>query len=154
MRVYFAHPCFTEDQRALKKAFLDRLSPLIEGSGIEIVDPFDYTPVIEDNPEKKLELAEDIKRECIRLLESCDVVLALVDFDDTGTAFEVGYAHAVGKPVILISSGECSSANAMLLGAAKAVIERVLDVSQVEKLALLLKWFRKRRGDGNFSPGA
>ncbi|MEM3484410.1 MAG: nucleoside 2-deoxyribosyltransferase [Candidatus Methanomethyliaceae archaeon] len=153
MRVYFAHPCFTEDQRALKKAFLDRLSPLIEGSGIEIVDPFDYTPIIEDNPEKKLELAEEIKRECIRLLESCDVVLALLDYNDTGTAFEVGYAHAVGKPVILISSGECSSANAMLLGAGKAVIERVLEGSQMERLALLLKWFEKRGGDGNFSPG-
>jgi nucleoside 2-deoxyribosyltransferase len=61
--------------------------------------------------------------------------------NDTGVAFEAGYAHAVGKPVILISQENCSAANAMLIGAAKVLIDHVLDESGMEKLVGMVKWF-------------
>lgn len=122
--------------------------PLLESSGVEIVDPFEHTPVCEDDMEKKLQLSEEIKRRCLELLESCDLIMAPVDFNETGTAFEVGHAHAVGKPVILISAAECSRANAMLLGAAKFAVDSVLESHGIEKVASVLRWYSVRKGDG------
>lgn len=35
-------------------------------------------------------------------IENCDVLVALIDEKDTGTAMEIGYAKALGKEVILL----------------------------------------------------
>jgi nucleoside 2-deoxyribosyltransferase len=135
MKIYFAHPCFNEEQIEFKKQFLSKLSAAFKNSGhgndIIIVDPFDYAPNIEGDIETKLNLAEGIKIECIRLLEECDIIVALVDGNDTGVAFEAGYAHAVNKPIILISQDNCSSANAMLIGSAKVMIDQVLEEGEI-----------------------
>lgn len=142
MKVYFAHPCFNNAQEAFKTEFLGKLSSaLFHRQDIIIMDPFDHTPNIEGDREKKLKMAEDVKIECIQLLEECDVVIALVDGSDTGVAFEAGYAHAVNKPVILVSQGDCSTANAMLIGAAKMMFDNILDKEQMKKLAGMLEWF-------------
>jgi nucleoside 2-deoxyribosyltransferase len=128
MKIYFAHPCFNEEQREFKKQFLPKLSAALSqtqyGNDISVVDPFDYAPDVEGDIEVKLEMAEGIKIECIRLLEECDIIIALVDGNDMGVAFEAGYAHAVNKPIILISQENCSSANAMLIGSAKVVVNK------------------------------
>ena len=86
-------------------------------------------------------MAESIKIACIRLLEACDIIFALIDGNDTGVAFEVGYAHAVGKPVILISQENCSAANAMLIGAAKVLIDQVLGESGLERLMGMIRFY-------------
>jgi len=145
MKIYFAHPCFTDKQRDFKKQFLpqfsDALSNTQYGNDISITDPFDYTPNVEGDIEIKLEMAEDIKTECVKLLEESDIVIAFVDDNDTGTAYEIGYAHAVNKPVMLISQENCSSANAMLLGSAKAVVNNVLEDEQIKRLVSLILFF-------------
>jgi nucleoside 2-deoxyribosyltransferase len=73
MKVYFAHPCFTEDQRQFKKEFLARISAALsetrDGNEISVLDPFDNTPNVEHDTGAKLEMAERITLECIRLLE-------------------------------------------------------------------------------------
>jgi nucleoside 2-deoxyribosyltransferase len=142
MKAYFAHPCFDDTQKAFKTEFLSKLSAaLTNRNNILIIDPFDHTPNIEGDTETKLKMAENVKIECIRLLEECNVIIALIDGDDTGVAFEAGYAHAVNKPVILISQQDCSAANAMLIGAAKMMVDNVLEREQIEKLAGMLEWF-------------
>ncbi len=145
MKIYFAHPCFNEDQKAFKERFLSLLKTALSqtehGSDITIIDPFDYAPVIENDLSAKAEMAEYIKIECIRLLEESYLVIALVDDNDTGVAFEAGYAHAVNKPVILISSDNCLKANAMLLGSAKAVVNDILDEEQIKRLSSLILFF-------------
>ncbi len=149
MKVYFAHPCFNDKQKKFKTEFLNRLSFLTNRSNIVIIDPFEHTPNVEDLPigrqgdiETKLKKAESIKIECIRLLEECDIIVALVDGDDTGVAFEAGYAHALNKPLILISEKTSSTANAMLIGAARAMIDNVLDEEQMRRLVDTLLWYR------------
>ena len=145
MKIYFAHPCFTDKQREFKKQFLSKISATLKNSGhdndITIIDPFDYAPNIEEDTETKLNMAESIKIECIRLLEACDIIIVLIDGNDAGVAFEAGYAHAVNKPLILISQGDCSAANAMLIGSAKAMIDNVLGESGMERLVGLIKFF-------------
>ena len=138
MKIYFAHPCFTEEQKEFKKVFIQKISAALKNSGhdndVNIVDPFDYAPNIEGDIETKLNMAERIKIECIRLLEECDIIIALIDGNDTGVAFEAGYAHAVNKQVILISQDSCAAANAMLIGSAKVMIDKVLGESGMEIL--------------------
>ena len=145
MKIYFAHPCFTEEQREFKEQFLSRLRGRLQESGcgkdIIIVDPFDHTPIVECDPDEKLKMAEKIKIKCLALLEECDAVIALGDWNDTGTAFEAGYAHAFNKPVILISKENCSAANAMLIGASKVLIDHVLEESGLDRLAGIIEEF-------------
>jgi len=145
MHIYFAHPCFNDSQERFKKEFLERLRTALGqtdyGSAIAIVDPFDDTPNIEGNRETKLKLSRTVKETCLRMLEECDIVVALVDDGDTGVAFEAGYAHAIDIPVILISKANCDEANAMLIGAAKERVDNILDEGQIEKLARMFEWY-------------
>ncbi|MCX5814260.1 MAG: YtoQ family protein [Proteobacteria bacterium] len=145
MKIYFAHPCFTPEQREFKKQFLSKISAGLMQNNLNndiiIIDPFEHTPVIEDNTETKLKMAETVKIECIKLLEECDIVVAITDDNDTGTAFEAGYAHAVNKPIILISQESCSSANAMLIGSAKVMVNNILEDSGMEKLIGMIRFF-------------
>ena len=145
LKIYFAHPCFTEEQKELKEQFMEKISISLTlkklNNDIIIIDPFEHTPVIEDDIKTKMQMAETVKKECIRLLEECDIVIAFVDDNDTGVAFEAGYAHAVNKPIILISRESCSSANAMLIGSAKAMIDKFPEESGIQKLIALIKLF-------------
>jgi len=145
MHIYFAHPCFNDSQERFKKEFLERLRSALGqtnyGRAIGIVDPFDDTPNIEGNRETKLKLSRTVKETCLRMLEECDIVVALVDDGDTGVAFEAGYAHAIDVPVILISKANCDEANAMLIGAAKERVDNILDEGQIEKLARMFEWY-------------
>jgi nucleoside 2-deoxyribosyltransferase len=145
MLVYFAHPCFNEKQEHLKREFLEKLNHSLatieHGRKITIIDPFLHTPNIEGDREAKVMMSETIKSSCIRLLEDCDVLLALTDGDDTGTAFEAGYAHCMNIPVILIAGDITDTANAMLLGAAAERIDHILEDSQMAILTHMLEWF-------------
>lgn len=145
MKIYFAHPCFNERQRDFKKIFLDKLFSALSQtpykSEISIVDPFEFTPNVEGCIETKLKMAETIKTECIRLLAESDLVMVLVDDNDTGAAFEAGYADALNKPAILISKDNCSAANAMLIGAANVAVNNILEDEQIARLTGLIKFF-------------
>jgi nucleoside 2-deoxyribosyltransferase len=134
MKVYFAHPCFHEEQQQFKGEFLRRLREAT-GNGTVIVDPFEYAANVEHSVEEKLRMSGRIKDVCLELLRECQVLVALVDWNDTGTAFEAGYAHSLGLPIILISRTECASANAMLIGAASARYDNIRGEDQVSALA-------------------
>lgn len=150
MRVYFAHPCFTEEQERFKGEFLRRLMERLAARGLSrdigILDPFLHTPNVEGDVETKLAMAEAIKTSCIGLLEDCDVVMALTDDDDTGTAFEAGYAHSMDIPIILISSATCATANAMLIGAARNRVDNVLLDAGVDTLVDMLECLHSSKG--------
>jgi nucleoside 2-deoxyribosyltransferase len=145
MKVYFAHPCFNEAQKAFKTEFVRKLcTKLMEserGKLIDIIDPFKFTPNIEGDLETKRKMSKSVKTTCLNLLEDCDVIIALVDDNDMGTAFEAGYAHSLNKPIVLISQAACDKANAMLIGAAKASFDNILDDGVIGELAAMLEWF-------------
>jgi nucleoside 2-deoxyribosyltransferase len=147
MKVYFAHPCFSGEQERFKREFLKKLTgrfdQMEEGDeDILIMDPFLNTPNVECNRDLKVAMSEEIKTACLRLLEECEAVVALADGDDTGTAFEAGYAYCMKVPVILVSEATCDTANAMLIGAASARFDNVLDDAQIEELARTLQNLR------------
>lgn len=145
MYIYFAHPCFNDSQERFKTEFLEKLRAELEqteyGKAVGIIDPFVDTPNIEGNRETKLKLSHLVKDTCLKMLEECDMVVALIDDGDTGVAFEAGYADARGIPVVLISRSDCADANAMLIGAAKERFNNILDDGQISKLARMLEWY-------------
>ena len=157
MKVYFAHPCFTAEQENFKTEFLAKLYEILgrseEGRSIAIVDPFVFSPTVEGDTDEKLRLCGEIATTCLRLLEESDVLIALVDGDDTGVAFEAGYAHCLNIPVFLVSGARCDRANAMLLGAAKERFDFVLEEDGMEGLARLLTWYRLTLKNRPASPG-
>ena len=136
-RIYFAHPCFNEEQKSLKKAFLEALRKSLEKSGLEndfaLIDPFDYSPNIENNPSLKRNVSRSIKEVCIRILRGSDVLIALADWEDSGVAFEVGVADTALIPVVLVAhKADPGKMNAMLLGAASAVIDDIMRPGRID----------------------
>jgi nucleoside 2-deoxyribosyltransferase len=151
MQVYIAHPAFTKHQREFKEKFFaglrDRLEKIEGCRSVELVDPFDYSPNVEDDIQEKVARSKEIKKSCLDLLDQCALLIAVLDGDDTGTAFEAGYAYRMNIPVILVSAGSCDASNAMLLGAAHARFDNVLDELQLTLLAGLIEWhYLSRKG--------
>jgi hypothetical protein len=114
---------------------------------------FDDTPNIEGNRETKLKLSRTVKETCLRMLEDCDIIVALVDDGDTGVAFEAGYAHAINIPIILVSKANCDEANAMLIGAARERIDNILQEEQIGKLARMFEWYYISKERYSHEPG-
>ncbi len=149
MKIYFAHPAFTKDQKTFKQAFLRAFTGALKkrcaaGKTLlpEIVDPFDHAPDIENSGADKTALAGAVASICCRLLDDCDLVVALMDDDDAGVAFELGYAYAHSIPAILVSRTDAAEgANAMLTGTARASVSRVMDGSRVRTLVDLVCGF-------------
>ena len=144
MYVYIAHPAFNDSQRAFKERFFRELREHLAGlkhcAAVTLIDPFDHAPDVEGDVEEKIARAREIRESCLELLERCSLLIAVVDDDDTGTAFEAGYAYHMGIPVILVSKDLCHRSNAMLLGAAHARFDQILDPFQLSLLAGLIEW--------------
>ncbi|MDB5301686.1 MAG: NAD(P)-dependent oxidoreductase [Phycisphaerales bacterium] len=111
MRIYLASPLgFSEAGRAFNAG---TLIPLIERLGHEVLDPWQLTdpasiesirqmPFGADRKEAFRKLNAEIGRANAQAIDRCDAVLAVLDGVDvdSGTAAEIGYACAKGKPVI------------------------------------------------------
>ena len=111
MRVYVASPLgFSE---AWRMFYADRLLPAVRAAGHEPVDPWALTSGAEiaavagmpEGPARRAAwrgLNERVAARNADAIDSCDAVLAVLDGTDvdSGTAAEVGYACARGKPVV------------------------------------------------------
>ncbi|MFW6161927.1 MAG: nucleoside 2-deoxyribosyltransferase [Planctomycetota bacterium] len=94
--VYLAAPLFTQAERAWNRALADRLQRQV---GCTVILPQDFGPCDEAASE---ESHEAIFRRCLDGVDRCDALIAVLDGADadSGTAFEMGYAHALAKPLI------------------------------------------------------
>jgi nucleoside 2-deoxyribosyltransferase len=144
MKIYFAHPAFTPEQINFKQKFLQKLQDCFEANRIargiptpEIIDPFSYTGNIgNQNLDRAISFMD------CRLLTTCSLILAVTDHDDTGVAFELGFAYAHHIPAILISKNHSAhEANAMLTGAANAIIGDILEAKNIQALTEVIHGF-------------
>jgi nucleoside 2-deoxyribosyltransferase len=111
MRIYLASPLgFSEAGNAF---FYDKLVPLLQGLGHEVLDPWRLTdrqrietvaamPYGEQRRDAWRRLNSEIGQNNEAAINRCDALLAILDgIDvDSGTAAEIGYAFARGKPII------------------------------------------------------
>ena len=98
LNIYLAGPLFTQAERLWNRELATALE---EALGCKVALPQDI-PVDERKPKRQRFGA--IFRSCIEGLDACDVLVAVVDGADadSGTAFEMGYAYAIGKPVVAV----------------------------------------------------
>ncbi|HMN72767.1 MAG TPA: nucleoside 2-deoxyribosyltransferase [Rhodoblastus sp.] len=109
-RIYLAGPLgFSE----LGRLGLDAIVALARALGHDVVDPFALTPPAEIDRIARLpsldaqrdawrDLNQRIGAANARAIDSCDLVLAVMDGADvdSGTAAEIGYAFARGKMIL------------------------------------------------------
>lgn len=113
-RIYVASPLgFTDAGRMYNDAVL---LPAVRDAGFEPLDPWDVDAGVlhvfqlaRDDPERRQRLAETnrlVGRRNAELIRSAAGILAILDGDDvdSGTAAEIGYACALGRPVVGLRS--------------------------------------------------
>lgn len=101
--VYLAGPFFNMSQRWLIEQFRSVLMKL----GLKVFSPFH---------DVGLGVAEDVVEKDIEALNRADLVLSIADGLDSGTLFEVGYATARNKKVLVFSENVSEADLTMLVG--------------------------------------
>lgn len=117
--IYMAGPLFT----AAEQHFNKLLSRELMYYGYSVVLPQDSC--------KGLVHAADIAERCLQGVRSCDAIVVNCDGGDadSGTCFEAGYAHALGKPLFAYRTdfrrnGDCEeNVNLMVAKTARVVIK-------------------------------
>lgn len=97
MRIYFASPLFTQEDKKINKY----LAAVFRAAGSEVYLPQEYKiPDAEKMPNRNW--AIQVNAHDMEMLNVCDMVIAIVrggKASDDGTAFEIGYAAALGKRI-------------------------------------------------------
>jgi hypothetical protein len=102
--VYLAAPFFSLEQRWL----LEETKALLESFGCRVFSPLHVVGTGRPNIETA---TEDLAG-----LQECKAVLALLNDNDTGTIFEVGYGTAIGKVTVVYAERNSSRDLVMLDG--------------------------------------
>lgn len=93
LKVYSANPWFNEEQYERSEFIKNSLTSM----GFDVFDPKSSNLVEPDSSESWREQAFSNN---LRAIRDCDFILAVTDGKDMGVCFEVGYAHALGIPVV------------------------------------------------------
>jgi nucleoside 2-deoxyribosyltransferase/predicted secreted protein len=96
-RVYLAAPLFSEAERS----YNSRLTDLLRNNFFEVYLPQEAGDGSEKRQKEEQEELFSVNK---KALENADVIVAVIDGADadSGTAWEMGYAFAQGKPVIAL----------------------------------------------------
>jgi nucleoside 2-deoxyribosyltransferase len=101
MRVYLAAPLFSQNERRWNRELAELLRERIVAAeeDSEIILPQDFRDRGKYNDRKRLQV---LFEKCVEAVRGADVVVAVLDGPDvdSGVAFEMGYAHALGVPVV------------------------------------------------------
>jgi hypothetical protein len=103
-QVYLAGPFFTTAQRWL----IEECVQLLQQVGVKVFSPYHSVGIGTGNQVYSLD---------IEGLEKSDVIFACLDGLDSGTIYEVGYAKAIGKQVIVFVQNESKENLKMITGA-------------------------------------
>lgn len=104
-RVYLAGPFFTLAQLWM----IDQARRDLKSMGFEVFSP--YHDVGHGS-------AEDVVTLDLKGIEDSDIVFAIGDGLDSGTIYEIGYARAKGKPVVMYCENESVEDRKMMEGSA------------------------------------
>lgn len=97
MNIYLAGGLFAQCERVWNRLFAAALESALPGA--TVVLPQDFK---EHKKFANKEAFRAVYRQCIEGIEKCDAVVAILEGPDadSGTAYEVGYAAALKKPII------------------------------------------------------
>ena len=117
-KVYLASPFF--DDAELER--VDKVKEILDSKGLEIFSPKEHQN--EHLEFGSIEWRKATFENDVKHIDWCDVVVAIIckgNYDDSGTAWELGYAYATNKPVVLVNiTGE--TINLMIADSIHALI--------------------------------
>lgn len=108
-KIYLAGPFFSAAERWLVEEIKEALTSL----GCNVFSPFHELGISSNTNDAQRDLIE---------IDNCDVVFAIVGGLDPGTLFEIGYARAKCKKVIVLSENVSKDNLFMLLGSGCEII--------------------------------
>lgn len=117
-KIYLASPFFDENE----KNIINKVMEILKNKDVEVFLPMEHQ-------NKHLEFgslewrAATFKSD-VDAIDECDVMLAIItkgNYDDTGTSWEVGYAYAKGKDVVVLK-GEEEALNLMIADSVHSVL--------------------------------
>ena len=100
-KVYLASPFF--DDAELER--VDKVKEILDLKGLEVFSPKEHQN--EHLEFGSIEWRKATFENDVKHIDWCDVVVAIIckgNYDDSGTAWELGYAYATNKPVVLVNS--------------------------------------------------
>ena len=104
-QVYLAGPFFDLCHRC---GSCSKRAPIWRGMGLKVLSPY--------HEYRTLGSAEDVVAKDLEGLQTSDLVLAITNGLDAGTIFEIGYARALNKPVIVYSERHNDESLKMMKG--------------------------------------
>ena len=100
-KVYLASPFF--DDAELER--VDKVKEILDSKGLEVFSPKEHQN--EHLEFGSIEWRKATFENDVKHIDWCDVVVAIIckgNYDDSGTAWELGYAYATNKPVVLVNT--------------------------------------------------
>ena len=117
-KVYLASPFF--DDAELER--VDKVKEILDSKELEVFSPKEHQN--EHLEFGSIEWRKATFENDVKHIDWCDVVVAIIckgNYDDSGTAWELGYAYATNKPVVLVNiTGE--TINLMIADSIHALI--------------------------------
>ncbi|MDI6895738.1 nucleoside 2-deoxyribosyltransferase [Methanocella conradii] len=99
MRLFLSGPFFSDEEAER----IDRVKGALEKLGFEVYSTSHRNPPIDLG--SKAQKSRRFKLLC-KEIEKSDGLFAVLDGKDPGTIWEMGYASALGKPVVAFTEGE------------------------------------------------
>ncbi|MFF2089895.1 PfkB family carbohydrate kinase [Paenibacillus sp. NPDC058174] len=109
-KVYLAGPFFNKQEIY----WVIHISERLKNAQFTVLSPLHENGVI--NADTSFEQRKKVFQADIDLINDADVVVALIDQDDTGTCFEMGYAFKKGVPVYGLKTSEKKLNNMIQFG--------------------------------------
>ena len=117
-KVYLASPFF--DDAELER--VNKVKEILNSKGLDVFSPKEHQN--EHLEFGSIEWRKATFENDVKHIDWCDVVVAIIckgNYDDSGTAWELGYAYATNKPVVLVNiTGE--TINLMIADSIHALI--------------------------------
>lgn len=98
-KVYLASPFFNETE--LER--MGKVRDILREKGLDVFVPNEHQSPLEFGSR---EWRDETFKSDVRGIDNADVVVAIIsqgNYDDSGTAWEIGYAYATNKPVVLVN---------------------------------------------------
>lgn len=109
-RIYLSAPFFSVAERLLEEQVFNALCSM----GFEVYSPLRKKGIL--NETSSFAERKDMFHEELHEIDSSDFLVAIVDGNDMGTAFELGYAYQKGKKIFGIYTGNAPLNNMIRIG--------------------------------------
>ena len=145
--IYIASPFFTPEQLAV----VEHVEHTLKYVGLSYYSPR-HDGVLKDMPpEERLKAGPKLFKMNCEMVCACDAVLALMDYKDTGTTWETGYAFGLGHPVLGYRTDPNQPLNVMLQQCFHAIVygkeELSMMLATYAKGGALDRWEVRKKGE-------